>query len=269
MAPITRDRTNAHVRSSTHGSGSHTTQPPGRITFPWYDRRVIFTVLNEFQDNPAALLAFLAAWAVAMVTGLAFHEFCHAWSAYQLGDDYAARQGRLSLNPLRHLDPMGSILLLVVGIGWAKPTPVIPSRLRYGPVRGGAIVSAAGPLSNFVIAAIAALPLKAGWIDSVGSFGDIGSASAMETLGLFLQFIIFLNVILGVFNLIPIPPLDGFDVIQPILPREVRAMLAPMRQWGFGILMILFILPFATGGAINPLGDTIRTLSDFVFRIVA
>jgi Zn-dependent protease len=230
---------------------------------------MIFTVLREFQDNPAALIAFVGAWAVAMVTGLAFHEFCHAWSAYQLGDDFAARQGRLTLNPLRHLDPVGSILLLVVGIGWAKPTPVIPSRLRYGPVRGGAIVSAAGPFSNFVIAAIAALPLKAGWIDSISSFSEIGAASPMETVGLFLQFIVFLNVILGVFNLIPIPPLDGFDVIQPILPREIRQALAPMRQWGMGLLMILFILPFATGGRINPLGEIITTGSDFVFRVVA
>jgi Zn-dependent protease len=230
---------------------------------------VIFTVFNEFEDNPAALLAFMAAWVVAIVTGLAFHEFCHAWSAYQLGDDFAARQGRLTLNPLKHLDPIGSVLLLVVGIGWAKPTPVIPSRLRYGPVRGGAIVSAAGPLSNFVIAAIAALPLKAGWIDSVGSFSAIGEASALETVGLFLQFVIFLNVLLGIFNLIPIPPLDGFDVIQPALPREVRQMLAPMRQWGMALLMILFILPLATGGRINPLGEIISGASRFVFRIVA
>ena len=230
---------------------------------------MIFIVLREFQDNPAALFAFVAAWVVAIVTGLAFHEFCHAWSAYQLGDDYAARQGRMTLNPLKHLDPIGSVLLLVVGIGWAKPTPVIPSRLRYGPVRGGAIVSAAGPLSNFVIAAIAALPLKVGWIDSVASFDDIGSATAMETVGLFLQFIIFMNVLLGVFNLIPIPPLDGFDVIQPALPREVRQALQPMRQWGMGILMILFILPLATGGNINPLGTFIGAASDLVFRIIA
>jgi Zn-dependent protease len=230
---------------------------------------MIFTVLNQFQDNPAALFAFIGAWVVAVVTGLAFHEFCHAWAAYQLGDDYAARQGRMTLNPLRHLDPVGSLLLLIVGIGWAKPTPVIPSRLRYGPVKGGAIVSVAGPLSNFVIAAIAALPLKAGWIDSVSSFGAIGDATAMETVGLFLQFIVFLNVILGVFNLIPIPPLDGFDVVQPILPREVRQALAPLRQFGFGILMILFILPFATGGRINPLGEIIRGASDVVFRVVA
>ena len=230
---------------------------------------MIFVVLREFQDNPAALIAFVAAWMVAIVTGLAFHEFCHAWSAYQLGDDYAARQGRMTLNPVKHLDPIGSILLLVVGFGWAKPTPVIPSRLKYGPVRGGAIVSLAGPLSNFVIAAIAALPLKAGWIDSIASFDDIGSATTMETIGLFLQFIIFLNVLLGIFNLIPIPPLDGFDVIQPALPREVRAMLQPLRQWGPGLLMILFILPFATGGAVNPLGTIIGTVSDVVFDIVA
>jgi Zn-dependent protease len=228
---------------------------------------MIFTVLNEFQDNPGAVLAFVAAWLVAIITGLAFHEFCHAWSAYQLGDDFAARQGRLTLNPLKHLDPMGSALLLVAGFGWAKPTPVIPSRLKYGPVQGGAIVSAAGPLSNFVIAAIAALPLKAGWVDYVG-LSSIGDASAGETIGLFLYFLVGMNILLGIFNLIPIPPLDGFDIIQPILPREVRLALAPMRQWGVGLLMVLFILPLATGGAIDPLGATIRTAYDFVDNIV-
>jgi Zn-dependent protease len=228
---------------------------------------MIFILLRDFQDNPGASLSFLAAWVVALVTGLAFHEFCHAWSAYQLGDDYAARQGRLSLNPLRHLDPIGSLLLLVAGFGWAKPTPVIPSRLQYGPVRGGALVSVAGPLSNFVVAAIAALPLRAGWVDYVG-IGSIDEASAAETAGLFLFFIAGINVSLGIFNLIPIPPLDGFDVIQPALPREVRTMLAPMRQWGPALLIILFILPLATADAVDPLGFILRGVYGFLDDLI-
>ena len=229
---------------------------------------MLFTVFSQFQDNPPALIAYLAAFAVAMVTGLAFHEFCHAWSAYQLGDSTAADQGRLTLNPLRHLDPMGTVLMLVVGFGFAKPTPVNTHRLRHGPVRGGAIVSAAGPLSNFFIAAVAALPLKLGLVRTVGSFDDIRNASGEEIFGLFLVFIVFFNVLLGVFNLIPIPPLDGFDVIQVALPREVRRQLAGVRQWGVGILMSLFLISFATGGAINPIGSIVGGISNAIFPLI-
>jgi Zn-dependent protease len=228
---------------------------------------MIFVLLNDFRDNPAAVLSFLGAWVVALVTGLAFHEFCHAWSAYQLGDDYAARQGRLTLNPLRHLDPIGSVLLLVAGFGWAKPTPVIPSRLQYGPVRGGALVSVAGPLSNFLIAALAALPLRAGWVD-YAEISSIAEASPGETAGLFLFFVVGINVSLGIFNLIPIPPLDGFDVIQPALPREVRTLIAPMRQWGPALLIILFILPLVTNDAVNPIGWIIRGVYDFLDGLI-
>src|SRR5512139_989564 len=98
------------------------------------------------QDMTAeAFLVFIAATSVALFTGLAFHEFCHAWAANELGDDTAARQGRLTLNPLAHIDPIGAAMMFLVGFGWAKPTPVNPWRLRSGPRRGNAIVAFAGP----------------------------------------------------------------------------------------------------------------------------
>lgn len=229
---------------------------------------VIFTILDQLQENPQAALAFVAAVVVALGTGLVFHEFCHAWSAYQLGDDTAARQGRLTLNPLKHLDPIGSAMMLIIGFGWARPTPVNTYRLRFGSVRGGAIVSAAGPLSNFLVAAIAAIPLKLGVIHGVADINAIGDASGSEIIGLFLVFLVFFNVILGVFNLIPIPPLDGFAVLQPLLPREVRQQLAGLQQWGPAILMGLFVISFATGGRINPIGSIIRPFIDFIFRFL-
>jgi Zn-dependent protease len=229
---------------------------------------MLFSVFSQFQDNPPALIAYLAAFGVAMVTGLAFHEFCHAWSAYQLGDNTAARAGRLTLNPLKHLDPMGTLLMLVVGFGFAKPTPVNTHRLRFGSVRGGAIVSVAGPLSNFFIAALAALPLKSGLISTVASLDDISNASGQEVIGLFLVFIVFFNVLLGIFNLIPIPPLDGFDVLQVVLPAGVRRQLAGVRQWGVGILMSLFMLSFLTNGAINPIGSVVSTVSNVIFPLI-
>ena len=230
--------------------------------------QMIFAVFSQFQDNPAALLAYLAAFAVALVTGLAFHEFCHAWSAYQLGDTTAYRAGRMTLNPIKHLDPIGTVLIFVVGFGMAKPTPVNPYRLRHGPVVGRAMVAVAGPLSNFVVAAIAALPLKAGWIVSVASLARIGDASGEQIIGLFLVFVIFLNVLLGIFNLIPIPPLDGFAVARVILPRELRERAEGFRQWGLGLLMLLFVIAFASGGRINPIGGLISAVSSVIFPLI-
>ncbi|MFN0094102.1 MAG: site-2 protease family protein [Dehalococcoidia bacterium] len=229
---------------------------------------MLIGVFDQFQDNPPALIAYLAAFMVALVIGLAFHEFSHAWSANELGDPTARLAGRLTLNPLKHLDPMGTILMLVVGFGFAKPTPVNPNRLKNGPVIGRAMVAGAGPLSNFFIAALAALPLKAGWIDTVANFDDISEASGIEILGLFLVFVVFFNVLLGVFNLIPIPPLDGFDVLLGVVPAPLRRTLDQVRPWGIGILMTLFIVSFATNGRFNPLGDIIGFISDKIFPII-
>jgi Zn-dependent protease len=229
---------------------------------------MLFGVFDQFQDNPPALIAYLAAFAFALVIGLAFHEFSHAWSANELGDPTAKNAGRLTLNPLKHLDPMGTALMLVIGFGFAKPTPVNPYRLRNGPVIGRALVAGAGPISNFFIAALAALPLKTGLIDSVASLDDISEASGIEIVGLFLVFVVFFNVLLGIFNLIPIPPLDGFDVLMGFLPRPARAALEQVRPWGLGILMVLFVVSFATDGAFNPLGDFIGFISGAVFPLI-
>lgn len=216
--------------------------------------------LDEFADNPPALIAYIAAFATAFVTGIAFHEFAHAWAAYEQGDDTAARQGRLTLNPLVHLDPIGTALLALVGFGWGKPTPVNPYRLSRGPKMGNAIVAVAGPASNFVFAVLAALPLRLGLIDSVASFERIGSASGEEIVGLFLAFVVVINVLLGVFNLIPIHPLDGFKVLVGVLPGELSRQVAALAPWGPGALMLLFILGWVT--PFNPLGDVIGTVAD-------
>ena len=198
--------------------------------------------LDAFSDNPEALVAYLAAFAVAFVTGIGFHEFSHAWAAHELGDDTAARQGRLTLNPFAHLDPMGTILLVVAGFGWGKPTPVNPYRLRHGVKRGNMMVAAAGPLSNFFFAVLAAIPLKLGWIDSIASFDRIGDASGQEIIGLFLAFVVFINIILGIFNLIPVHPLDGFKVAIGVLPDELARPLAQTAQYGPMLLIGLLAL---------------------------
>jgi Zn-dependent protease len=165
---------------------------------------------------------------------IAVHEFCHALAAWSLGDHTAAREGRLTLNPLRHLDPFGSLLLLLtlfggVGLGWGKPVPVNPRALRFGRL-GMALVSAAGPASNLAIAILAALTFR---------FFGAAVVAAPEWALDFLQALIVVNVGLCAFNLLPVPPLDGFGVALGILPAPLAVPLSRLAQYGPAMLMIL------------------------------
>lgn len=220
---------------------------------------------QDLADNPLALVAFVAAFGVAIITGIGFHEFAHAWAAYELGDDTAARRGRLTLNPLKHLDPMGTILVFLVGFGWGKPTPVNPYRLRNGPMRGNMMVAAAGPISNFVFAAIAATPLRMGWINSVANLDDMANASGEEIIGLFLFFVVWINIILGIFNLFPIHPLDGFKVVAGVLPADMARQFMQLAQWGPAMLIGLFALSFTP---FNPLGAIVGGLGNRIFDLL-
>ena len=225
--------------------------------------------LSELQENPAVFFVYLAAFAVAVFTGLAFHEFTHAWAANELGDDTAKRLGRLTLNPLAHLEPLGTVLILLVGFGMAKPTPVNPERLKYGPLRGNALVAFAGPASNFFFAAVAAIPLQLGLVES--SFGSniaavIRFGSGEDYVFLFLYFIIGLNVILGIFNLLPIPPLDGFKVVSGLLPSNLAGELQKLEPYGMGILMTLIVISFVT--PFSPIGWLIGGVNDTIFQLL-
>lgn len=151
----------------------------------------------------------IVARALALLLALTIHEFFHAWVADRLGDPTARYMGRVSLNPLVHLDPLGTMMMLMaifsgVGIGWGKPVPVNPRNLRYGPRLGMGIVSLAGPFANLLTAAAFGLPLR------------FGLQLPGNLLALFLA-IVLVNIGLAVFNLIPIPPLDGYGVLQGIL----------------------------------------------------
>ena len=209
---------------------------------------MLIYILKDLADNPITLVAYVGALLVALVTGIAFHEFSHAWTANKLGDNTAALQGRLTLNPLAHLDKFGTLALLILGIGWGKPTPVNPYRLRYGVKTGNLLVSVAGPLSNFLFAVIAALPLLFGWVNmdnfQIYGLNCIKYASGGEILGFFLWMIISLNVILGIFNLLPIHPLDGFKVLLGILPNKLANPLARVSKWGPALLIALIALNF-------------------------
>jgi Zn-dependent protease len=225
----------------------------------------LLQILGSIQDNPEAALIYLAAIAASYITGIAFHEFSHAYSANELGDPTAARMGRLTLNPIKHLDPVGLILLAFVGIGWGKPTPVNPARLRPDPRTGSMVVAFAGPLSNFVIAALAALPLKLGLLELSVGFNDLDDTSSDQLLALFFYLLCGINVLLGVFNLIPLAPLDGFKVAVGILPEEPARALASTEQYGPPILLGLFALGLITGGQIDPLTEFIRFFLEPIF----
>ena len=178
---------------------------------------------------PAIVIAFLV-----LILSLSVHEAAHAWSASQLGDDTAKRLGRVTLNPVVHVDPIGTLLLPLIAmvsgapvIGWAKPTPVNTRNLRH-PRRDHILVTAAGPISNLLIAFAAAAALRAG-------------ATSGDWFGLLVFEALTLNVLLAVFNMLPIPPLDGGQIVMALLPPRVALQLGFLYQYGFLILMGLLV----------------------------
>jgi Zn-dependent protease len=164
---------------------------------------------------------------IALLVGLVFHELSHALVANALGDPTPRLMGRISLNPLRHLDPIGTLLMLTAGFGWAKPVQVTASRLRNGPVIGMATVAAAGPISNFVMAALFALPLRLDLLDW-----------------------------------------DWPRTFSGGLPGEFGRFFRSIEPYGIGILFVLFMVPFITGGQINPIGAIMSPIQDAVLNFL-
>jgi Zn-dependent protease len=189
------------------------------------------------------LIARVIVVAIMLLVGFPVHEFAHALAAYRLGDGTAKLFGRLTLNPVAHFDPLGGILLAVsfigagFGFGWAKPTPVNPANLAGGR-RGEALVAAAGPLSNLVLAAAVALPLR--YIAATPGLAAQIPDLVIQILILF----VFINLVLMFFNLLPIPPLDGSKVLFAFLPPRLAWQWRPvLEQYGFILLLLLFFLP--------------------------
>jgi Zn-dependent protease len=179
---------------------------------------------------------------VVLLLAFTIHELAHAVSADYLGDPTARRMGRVTLNPLAHLDPIGTLLLLVSGFGWAKPVPVQPFNLRGNPRTSMALVAAAGPASNIIMAILFAIPVRMGLIGIAFQSGG-GFLPSAE----FLLFnLIWINIILALFNLLPISPLDGSKILMGILPANLSAQLRWLEQYGFIILLVLvFLVPQA------------------------
>ncbi len=192
---------------------------------------------------------------LAFLFAISIHESAHAWSASKLGDDTARFLGRITLNPVRHIDPIGTILFPLLGaisglpmIGWAKPTPVNLGKLRR-PRRDDILVSAAGPASNFLIAFAAVTVLLIirkvvpGGAAVVGDISDgvAEGSSLLYGAAMLAHRFLLINVLLGVFNLIPIPPLDGSAILANLLPGRLRRAYAQIGRYGFVLLMLLLM----------------------------
>jgi len=195
---------------------------------------------------------------LAFLFGLSIHEAAHAFTADKLGDDTARQLGRVTLNPLPHIDLFGTILLPAMGLlsglpvlGWAKPTPVNPSRLRH-PRRDDILVTGAGPVSNLLVAVVAVLLLLGIRVASpegavvieqlVGGYStllDGPPASVITPIALLLYYFLYINVLLAVFNMIPVPPLDGGQIVGQLIPARWQPAYAGLSRYGFIILIVL------------------------------
>ena len=210
-----------------------------------------------------ATVAQLIASVVGLLIAFTFHEACHALIAYRLGDATAKRMGRLSLNPLAHLDPLGTLMILVSGFGWGKPVPVNPYNLRRpGGRLGMGLVAAAGPVSNLLAAYIFAAPLRAGLF----STSLVSRNLFIPSAGQVLLSIVMLNVFLAVFNLLPIAPLDGFKVALGLLPPRLAYTWAQTER--YGPLILLFLILFGRLGRLDLLGVTLYPLANAILRLI-
>ena len=188
---------------------------------------------------------------IALLISLSVHEAAHAWAADRLGDDTARMLGRLSINPAVHIDPIGTIVFPLVAmatnlplIGWAKPVPVNPARLRPNWRQKFMLVAAAGPASNLVLAAAAALVLRV--LAPIEAGGDMVAISVANRLEYLFETMVFVNVLLAVFNMVPIPPLDGGNVLAGLLTGPLANTYDRLRPFGFVILYGLMLTGLLT-----------------------
>jgi Zn-dependent protease len=188
------------------------------------------------QGRPDIVVAALVVAVILLLICFPIHEFAHAYVASRLGDDTARLMGRVTLNPLAHLDPWGSVLFLVFGFGWAKPVPVSPRRLNGNPRTSNAIVALAGPASNVLLAIGFAVLFRV-----FEPLLSTGNNMLSDILMYGLQMAVFLNLVLALFNLIPIPPLDGSRVLAALLPDQGAQIMDQLERYGFLLLMLVTV----------------------------
>ena len=210
-------------------------------------------LLQLFPDHLDVLIILIP----VLMFALCFHEFSHAYIAYMLGDDTAQRQGRLTLNPLAHLDPIGSLMILIVGCGWAKPVPVNPLNLRDRHT-GMMKVAFAGPASNLLLAFIGG-----GIVRVVNGF----HIPVNETFSHVIYFFLYINIALAIFNLIPVAPLDGSQIFGSIIGRKNPELAWKLQANGPKILLGLIVFGMITGYSI--IGAIITPFIKFFLYVFA
>ena len=219
------------------------------LLFYFFTGGLASPIQNASRD-PVGFLGFI----IAIALGITVHEFMHAWTAHRFGDDTARLMGRLTLDPRAHLDVFGALLIVLIGFGYGKPVPVNEARLSPGRI-GMTLVSVAGPLTNIALAAIAAIPLRFGTADVFS--GDY------ERI---LVSVVAFNCLLGVFNMLPIPPLDGSKVVYGLLPPKAAWTWRSYEQYGpFLLLAMLFLLPYMR---IDVLGPLVVTPARFIATLL-
>ena len=230
----------------------------------YIDKRFIYIILIiiaaysviSLLSNPMALLVLLYSIPGVLVA-ITFHEYAHAFAADKLGDDTPRLQGRLSLNPLAHLDPIGSLMLLFVGVGWGKPVQINPNNFNrtVSISKGEAIVSAAGPIMNFILAIVFCIVYfvieKFAEAFTLTQVGNIVQSIIMTT--------VVINLGLGIFNLIPMPPLDGSKILKNFLPYRAKAWMESNEYLFYMIFLALWIFGIL-GNIVSPLINVVSNL---------
>lgn len=211
--------------------------------------------LNSFLAFPVEQLPYVF---IALVIAFTLHEFAHAYSAYLFGDPTAKNQGRVTLDPRAHLDVLGTILIFIAGFGWARPVPVQRNNFK-NPKMMGIIVSAAGPLSNLFIAVVG-LFLFYTFIQ-FGLFENL-SLGVRTAWGHFFNILISLNILLFIFNLIPLPPLDGYRIIEDVAPLHIKLRMAELEKWSIVIFLLIVFIPPIRAVTLTP----ILSLTGHVFE---
>ena len=227
---------------------------------------MILQSLDLLRQDPVSFILVIGIGLAGLIVGFTVHEFSHAFTAHMQGDSTARRMGRLTFNPIKHIDLLGFLLLLVVGFGWAKPVQVDPYNLRGGRL-GMSLVAFAGPLSNFILAFILGLVFRFDLLPAV--LQTRGISGVEEILGFAAFLAIFFNLILGIFNLIPLPPLDGSKVLGGLLPRALYEPYLQFEHYGWipliGLIGVNLFLSYAFN--INILGQILLPPALFLFRL--
>lgn len=225
-----------------------------------FDNRMLYVILallvvSSFLTMSQGEMLSILLTLPGVIVAISFHEFAHAYAADKLGDDTPRMQGRLNLNPLSHLDPIGIILLIFVHIGWGKPVQINPRNFdrKYTMDQGEAIVSLAGPVINFILAIVLSVIYFA-----IAKFAPVTFVLSQtgEIISTIISSAVIVNIGLGVFNLIPLPPLDGSKIFRNILPYNAKAWIDRNERWFYIIFLVIWITGLA-GIIISPIIDGI------------